>query len=107
MLFLGSAPPAAAILTHMSAPTHTLSTALSQSPAQQLQSGKFYYKDGSTYEGQYKVLGLAAASATEAAPAKKPAKKPAKEDDLPAQPAEPPKPVRHGIGEQTLLHGTA
>lgn len=85
-------------------PTH--STPLLQSPAseQLLQSGKFYYKDGSNYQGQYKVLGLppaAADAAAGASPAKKAGgagvKKP-KEDEVPAQPAEPPKPVRHGAG---------
>lgn len=67
-----------------------------QSPEQQLQSGKFYFKDGSTYEGQYKLLGLVPAAA-DAAPAKKGVKK--KEEEAPAQPAEPPKPVRHGAGD--------
>jgi hypothetical protein len=62
---------------------------------QELQTGRFYYKDGAVYEGQYKVVGLPPPTAPE--PAKKGAKK--KEEEPPAQPAEPPKPVRHGIGE--------
>lgn len=68
-----------------------------QSPDQELQQGKFYFKDGSTYEGQFKVLGLAA-PAVDAAPAKKGIKK--KEEELLTQPAEPPEPVRHGVGEE-------
>lgn len=76
-----------------------------QSPHEQpLQSGKFYYKDGSTYEGQYKILGLASPAA-EAAPAKKGPKK--KDDEAPAQPAEPPRPVRHGAGVATSRHNPA
>lgn len=70
-----------------------------QSPDQQLQQGKFYFKDGSTYEGQYKVLGLAPPAA-DAVPAKKGLKK--KEEEMLTQPAEPPKPVRHGVGEQLM-----
>jgi hypothetical protein len=62
---------------------------------QELQTGRFYYKDGAIYEGQYKVVGLPPPTAPE--PAKKGAKK--KEEEPPAQPAEPPKPVRHGVGE--------
>lgn len=69
-------------------------------PQEQLQTGRFYYKDGATYEGQYKLIGLQPAAAVE--PAKKGAKK--KEDEAPAQPAEPPKPVRHGVGELKLCH---
>uniref|UniRef100_A0A383VWC3 MORN repeat-containing protein 5 n=1 Tax=Tetradesmus obliquus TaxID=3088 RepID=A0A383VWC3_TETOB len=69
---------------------------LSVAPAQQqeLQTGRFYYKDGAIYEGQYKVVGLPPPAPAE--PAKKGAKK--KEEEPPAQPAEPPKPVRHGVG---------
>lgn len=65
----------------------------------ELLSGKFYYADGSTYEGQYKLLGLVPAA--DAVPAKKGLKK--KEDEAPAQPAEPPKPVRHGAGQASQL----
>lgn len=61
--------------------------------------GKFYYADGSTYEGQYKLLGLVPAA--DAVPAKKGLKK--KEDEAPAQPAEPPKPLRHGAGQASQL----
>jgi hypothetical protein len=77
--------------------THQLCSSAIQSPDQDLQQGKFYFKDGSTYEGQYKVTGLAP-PAVDAAPAKKGLKK--KEEELLAQPAEPPKPVRHGVGEE-------
>lgn len=68
----------------------------STQPPDQLLTGRFYYKDGATYEGQYKLIGLVPAAAE---PAKKAAKK--KEDEAAAQPAEPPKPVRHGVG---VLH---
>ncbi|WIA21037.1 hypothetical protein OEZ85_005365 [Tetradesmus obliquus] len=60
----------------------------------ELQTGRFYYKDGAIYEGQYKVVGLPPPAPAE--PAKKGAKK--KEEEPPAQPVEPPKPVRHGVG---------
>lgn len=66
---------------------------------EQLQTGRFYYQDGATYDGQYKVIGLP--PPTQPEPAKKGAKK--KEDEPPGQPAEPPKPVRHGVGEMCRL----
>ena len=66
--------------------------------ADQLETGRFYYPNGTVYDGQYKVLGLPPPVAPE--PAKKGAKK--KEDELPAAPAEPPKPVRHGKGSFEL-----
>jgi hypothetical protein len=62
--------------------------------AEVLETGKFYFEDGTTYEGQYKVLGLPPPVAAE--PAKKGAKK--KDEEPAAAPAEPPKPVRHGKG---------
>jgi hypothetical protein len=77
---------------------HTLISAPLLCPVcnqQELQTGRFYYKDGAMYEGQYKVVGLPPPVPAE--PAKKGAKK--KEEEPPAQPAEPPKPVRHGIGK--------
>lgn len=79
---------------------HTWCSGVSpQTTADQLLPGKFFYKDGSTYEGQYKLLGLAPAA--DAAPAKKGLKK--KDDEAPAQPAEPPKPVRHGAGQLVCI----
>jgi len=64
-----------------------------EQPEQSVLNGRFYYKDGTTYEGQYKMIGLPAASSE---PAKKGAKK--KEDESPPQPTEPPRPLRHGTG---------
>jgi hypothetical protein len=68
-------------------------------------SGRFHFRDGSVYEGQYRLSGApqpadTAAAATPAAKkgAGTPTKRPAK-DDEPATPAEPPKPLRHGTGE--------
>lgn len=60
----------------------------------QLATGKFYYKTGETYDGQYKMIGLPPAAPTE--PVKKGGKK--KEEEVSAQPMEHPKPVRHGVG---------
>eukprot|EP00877_Chromochloris_zofingiensis_P008805 jgi/Chrzof1/4178/Cz14g01260.t1 len=58
-----------------------------------IETGKFHYKDGSTYEGDWKMLGLPTPPAE---PVKKGAKK--KDEELPAVPAEPPRRVRHGKG---------
>ncbi len=63
-------------------------------------SGKFYYPDGATYEGQYKLTGLP--PPVPEAPAKKGAAAKKKEEEAPPQPLEPPKRVRHGTGRPRL-----
>eukprot|EP00879_Flechtneria_rotunda_P028885 GHRR01031119.1.p1 GENE.GHRR01031119.1~~GHRR01031119.1.p1 ORF type:complete len:145 (+),score=59.96 GHRR01031119.1:345-779(+) len=92
-----SGPCSALALQQLTTNLHTLSqydVCLQQQPDEPL-SGKFYFKDGSTYEGHYKMVGLPQATAPE--PVRKGGKR--KEEEAAAQPAEPPKAVRHGVGE--------
>jgi hypothetical protein len=96
--------------THLQAGEHL------QPPQQQLlQSGRFFYRDGATYEGQYKALGglqqpapdAPAAPAAAAAAKKGVSKKSKEEEAAAAQPAEPPKPVRQGTGARVCVQHTS
>ena len=64
-------------------------------PPPETGSGKFHYPDGSTYEGEFRII-----NQVPLAPEgpRKGSAKPKKEDEAAAAPAEPPKRVRHGKG---------
>ncbi|KAF8056836.1 Psn [Scenedesmus sp. PABB004] len=100
--------PAAPVATAGRMPEQQPGAAAAPEPAAPpLLRGRFHYPDGSTYEGEYRLLGgpppePPAGKKGGAAAAKRRAG-----DDETAAPAEPPRPVRHGVGARAPARARA
>jgi hypothetical protein len=92
----GPAPPAAASGA-VAGPT----PAVAPPAVADAGSGTFYFRDGATYDGEFRILNAPPPTPEGGAPRKGGGGKKKEEDTAPPAAAEPPKRVRHGKGERT------